>query len=136
MLISVSVDLRYGNQSQNAGIFSPFFSNSNNKKQPAVLWKLWINCLNYFCFLDAIEHHCNETEISRPKVPAAVTHAITEIIPAERKKCGLENQETGSEKGTSAEETVQIEIPSQVKSIYLNSNNTSLSKLHNIGGLL
>ena len=64
-----------------------------------------------------------------------MTHAITEIIPVERKKCGLENQETGSEKGTSAEETVQIEIPSQVKSIYLNSNNTSLSKLHNIGGL-
>lgn len=87
------------------------------------------------CFLDAIKHHPNKTEISRPNLPAAVTHAITEIIPVETEKCGLENQETGSGKGTSAEETVQIEIPSQVKSIYLNSNNTSLSELHNIGGL-
>ena len=64
-----------------------------------------------------------------------MTHAITEIIPVETGKDGVKSQETGSEKGTSAEETVQIEIPSQVKSIYLNSNNTSLSKLHNTGEL-
>ena len=87
------------------------------------------------CFLDAIEHHPNKTEIYRPNLPAAVAHAITEIILVETEKCGLENQETGSGKGASAEETVQTEIPSQVKSIYLNSNNTSLSELHNIGGL-
>ena len=84
------------------------------------------------CPLGAVEHHPNETEISRPNVPVAVTDAITEIIPVETEKCILESQETGSEKGTSAEEAVQIEIPSQVKSIYLSSNNTSLGKLHNI----
>ena len=84
------------------------------------------------CPLGAVEYHPNETEISRPNVPVAVTGAITEIIPVETEKCILESQETGSEKGTSAEEAVQIEIPSQVKSIYLNSNNTSLGKLHNI----
>ena len=83
------------------------------------------------CPLGAVEHHPNETEISRPNVPVAVTDAITEIIPVETENCILESQETGSEKGTSAEEEVQIEIPSQVKSIYLNSNNTSLGKLHN-----